>query len=145
MSEEYLQFLGSVMPIITAALVAVFAMIAFLFQKNIERGLKYREEVERRYESYLHAIFDVMAKPTEDNHAEFAKMRASLRIFAPLEVLKIAKEFEDHATRVKIVDEPQNLAASLLYAMRKDVTPKRRFGYDLTVEQMQQLNSFSLN
>jgi hypothetical protein len=145
MDESYLKFMTVVMPLISAALVAIFGMIIFLFQKNIERELKYREEVEKRYENYLHSIFDVMANPTPENHAKFNKNQTSLRLFAPKEVLDLAKIFEDHASRTSIVENPKEVAASLLLAMRKDVTPKRRFGRALDLAEMQRINSFDLN
>jgi hypothetical protein len=134
------------MPLIAAFSTALFGIAAFWRQKVAERRARHRLDVQERYEKYLHAIFDVMAKHSDlDRHANFTKMSTSLRLFASADVLRKAKQFEDHVTRARIAGDPNQLAASLVNAMRSHVLPRRRFSSDkISDAEMRVLNSFNV-
>ncbi|OBZ97060.1 hypothetical protein ADU59_05080 [Pararhizobium polonicum] len=145
-SEEYTKFLTTFMPVIAATLVTIFGMIAFYYQKSLERKFKYNESIQSRYENYIHSIFDVTANPSSaDANAKFQQSRASLRLFAPTNVLNAAKVFEDHITGVERSNDAQEMAAILLHAMRQDCLPGFQFSERVDVTEMKRLNSFNVN
>src|ERR1700750_752842 len=113
------------MPVVVAVVTAFTGIIAFWYQKAAERRARHKLDVQERYEKYLQAIFDVMAKHSDvDRHANFQKMQVSLRLYASADVLRKAKKFEEHVTRFRLTENPNELAASLLNAMRNHVLPQ---------------------
>jgi hypothetical protein len=133
------------MPLLVAFFTALFGIAAFWSQKAAERRARHRLDVQDRYEKYLHSIFDVMAKHSDqDRHASFQKMRTSLRLFASADVLRKANQFEDHVTRVQMVEDPNQLAASLVNAMRNHVLPRRSSSDMISDAEMRVLNSFDV-
>ncbi|HEY0235035.1 MAG TPA: hypothetical protein VGC86_08290 [Afipia sp.] len=134
------------MPVIVAVITALLGIFTFWNQKSAERRARYKLDVQERYEKYLHSIFDVMAKHSDqDRHAAFHKMQVSLRLFASADVLRKAKQFEEHVTRVRLVDDPNQLAASLVNAMRNHALPQRWFSPNsISDSEMTKLNSFNV-
>ena len=134
-------------PAIVAVLTALLGIVTFWNQKAAERRARHKLDVQDRYEKYLQAIFDVMAKHSDaDRHAAFQKMQISLRLYASVEVLRKAKKFEQHVTRLKLAENPNELAASLLNAMRNHVLPRGMRSRDsISDREMQELKSFDLN
>jgi hypothetical protein len=122
-------------------------IVAFWYQKAAERRARHKLDVQERYEKYLQAIFDVMAKHSDiDRHATFQKMQVSLRLYASADVLRKAKKFEEHATRARLSENPDEVAASLLNAMRNHVLPQGKRSRDsISDAEMRDLKSFNLN
>lgn len=146
-ADEYWQRIPMVMPLIAASLVAIFGLITFAYQKSIEKRLKYRTDVQERYEKYLHSIFDALSDTdSKEKNAKFQQARVSLRLYASPEVLISAKQFEDHVTGVQRSSDPKKIAAVLLNSMRNHVLPgtwpKRG---RLSNAEMENLNSFNVN
>jgi hypothetical protein len=135
------------MPLAIVVVTASVGILVFSIQKSLERRAKHRLDVQERYEKYLQSIFDVIAKhDDQDRHAAFQKMQISLRLFASADVLRKAKKLEDHLTRAARVEEPNDLAASLVNAMRAHVLPQRCSKSDsISDTEMKKLNSFSVN
>lgn len=146
-TDDYWQKVALLMPIITATLVAIFGLIVFLSQKSIERRIAYRADVQKRYESYLHSIFEFLADPeSTDKDAKFQQSRVSLRLYASKRVLAEAKQFEDHITGVKKSKFPNRVSARLVGAMRQHVVPRSiLMGSKLSEEELEELRSFNVN
>jgi hypothetical protein len=134
------------MPAIVAVITASLGIVVFWTQKAAERRARHKLDVQERYEKYLHAIFDVMAKHSDiDRHANFQKMQVSLRLFASADVLRKAKQFEEHVTRAHLLKDPNQLAASLVNAMRNHTLSRRMFSRDsISDSEMKELKSFDL-
>jgi hypothetical protein len=134
------------MPVIVAVITAALGIVVFWSQKAAERRARHKLDVQERYEKYLHAIFDVMAKHSDvDRHANFQKMQVSLRLFASADVLREAKQFEDHVTRARLVKDPNQLVASLVNAMRNHTLSRRMLSRDsISDSEMRELNSFNV-
>lgn len=145
--EEYWTMVGIFMPLVTAAAVAIFGLIAFLYQKSIERKVKYLSDVQSRYEKYLHSIFDVMADPkSAEKNAKFQQARVSLRLYASRRVLCIANVFENHITDKQRSAQPNAVADEMLAAMRNHVLPRTTLTQSrMSAQELGAVRSFNVN